>query len=159
MIYFIFLILITTSFSNSFLVDKSSCSSISDAAERMRCLHEAAVSAAYLCNTSPCPDAVDLCNQVWFDFKGVLDPAKVETESNLCFADIAEKLGDPSLCDQISDLNDDRIFGSSKPLSAVCKDKATKIQNLRTYTSRGLENSLCTILFILPLFYLFIHKL
>jgi len=134
------------------------CDGLSRVGGGMECLHTAAVSQAYLGNEG---EARDTCYDIYYRYGvpgGYADDdasKKAELETNNCFYDIARILGEPSICDSISDPQGSVATGLSGAQTNVlmCKDaagKAAKLKPENYWTSDTYQNSLCSLIYILP---------
>jgi hypothetical protein len=135
------------------------------ASEQITCYHLAAVSSAYAEDTS---GAQGLCNDIWFKIGNLPDydksniRQKAETERNLCMYDIAKiiarlppkKDGGAnalSICDYIEQDDYSTTMAGAPVTKQMCIDDVARIASIRPERYHGKVDSLCSIVFVLPL--------
>lgn len=133
--------------------------------KQMQCLHTAAISAAYLGAEG---EASSICSSIFNDYANLERESdddlkrRAELMHNTCYYDIATILRNPDLCAPIQKKTG---FAQQIGLSGneVTQDQCYKhVEKLARiapeYYFQNNPNSLCSIVFVLPLFVLFILK-
>ncbi len=122
--------------------------------EKIECYHLAAITMAHLGNKVK---TEEICADIWLKF-GLSAPTKdmkqrAELEMNDCFFDAAKILGDPQMCNFITQglSSNTKLFGE-RSNQLMCVQEATLVGKLKPdYYFQNNTNSLCSALFILPL--------
>jgi predicted restriction endonuclease len=103
-------------------------------------------------------EAKRICAQIWSRYGNAVDEngddvKKVaELQSNACYYDVAEIARDPSICSLITQQTDYKteLFGS-EVTKQTCTSSVTKLASIVPQNYYNNTNSLCNLVFILPL--------
>ncbi len=161
----IFLLLVFLSVGALGLKHPDECYESRRAAEQMQCLHTAAISAAYLGSEG---EAASICSSIYNNYanveRGEDDDLKRRAElmHNTCYYDIAKILRNPDLCAPIQKkvgLSQQLGLAGDEVTREQCYTHVEKLASIAPeYYYQNNPNSLCSIVFVLPLFVVFILK-
>jgi hypothetical protein len=144
--------------------DEQDCGNLPTDAEKVSCLHVAAVSDAYLSSTDPTTysdravqSCEDIVNNIGSQHPNDDIGKQADTERNVCLFDVAKivarETGNPGLgsniCADIVKGNYETAMAGSDATQQDCMAEVTKLSTIsaRNYYS---SDNICTVVFILP---------
>ncbi len=142
------------------LQDPDECEDYIRASDQIRCFHRAAITGAYICvsyGDQECFKAVSLCRGIWSQYQHPKDdkddtPRKAELVHNACFFDIAKILRNPGHCRHIDGKTQSSTLVGHTVTYEMCLQEAADLAQIEP--AHFLENnpdSICTVVFVLPL--------
>ena len=124
--------------------------------ERIECYHLAAMSHAYLGQKER---AIVACYKIIYDVaekhrvNGRLDDLgkRAEVEKNNCLFDVAKATRDPGVCSGIDEEDLGWAVVGAPVTREICEDQVGRLEALDPAVYQSDPNSICRIIFILPL--------
>ena len=129
----------------------SDCAPLIRISEKMRCYHEAAVTAAYMSGAST---AKPICRQIWDLASGLSAEDNTrevaEIETNGCYFDVGRITGDLDACSYVQNWRGDTSSGlfGDQTQAELCIDLANKTLAVQQYHTRAQRDSLCNVVYV-----------